>query len=236
MRLIIMVTAIPFQWICYKVLSIFLTVSKKKFGDLSGLQNEVKALCMPAKCVLQIGSLTNMVFNDERSNWGMSVKRDVDCSSDLNSSLLSGTCVNSQMSLFSGDNHVLLFFSRFCFLQVYIWNTKKIKLCFAFFPTFCVCLLRSFLLFDPTWSIFMKPSDSKTFFSPPEGQAIWKRDLWFRVWILWTLILQSYEMKTETIELSIGLSPHTEGVCPFWLQTETNYTECRIMYIYCPFS
>ena len=46
----------------------FLTVSKKKFGDLSGLQNEVKALRMPAKCVLQIGSLTNMVFNDERSN------------------------------------------------------------------------------------------------------------------------------------------------------------------------
>ena len=127
-------------------------------------------------------------------------------------------------NLFSGDNHVLLFFSLFCFLQVYIWNTKKnVKLCSAFFPTLCVCLLRSFLLFDPTWSIFMKPSDSKTFFSPPEGQAIWKRDLWFRVWILWTLILKSYEMKTEAIELSIGLSPHTEGVCLFWLQTETNY-------------
>ena len=138
-------------------------------------------------------------------------------------------CVNSQISLFWGNDHVLLFFSLFCFLQVHIWITKYhfFKLCSAFF---------CFLLFDPTWSIFMKPSDSKTFFSPPEGQAIWKRDLWFRAWILWTLILQSYEMKTEAIKVSIGLSPHTEGVCPFWLQTETNYTECRIMYRYCPFS
>ena len=100
-----------------------------------------------------------------------------------------------------------------------------------FLPLF-VCLLRRFLLFDPTWSIFMKASDSKvTFFSPPDGHAIWKRDLWLWTWILWTLILHSYEMKTEVIELSIGLSPPTEGVCPFWLQTETNYNECRFMYV-----
>ena len=51
----------------------FLTVSKKKFGYLYALHNEVKALRMTSKCVLQMGSLTNMVFNDERSNWGMGV-------------------------------------------------------------------------------------------------------------------------------------------------------------------
>ena len=52
-------------------------------------------------------------------------------------------------NLFSGDNHVLLFFSLFCFLQVYIWNTKKIQTLLCIFSHFVCVPVKKFFAF---WS------------------------------------------------------------------------------------
>ena len=44
------------------------------------------------------------------------------------------------------------------------------------------------------------------------------------------VIIPKKDPKKLTYHLLAGIRV-TEGVCPFWLQTETNYNECRFMYV-----